>query len=135
MEGEAVEAAMRAQPGEKIVVEHAGAGAAGLTPQEIDVLVACVCMPHPVQQPGQAGVDTIAGPVRAIIGIIAEIMVELDVPLVQARAIIELDHGELILVGEQEAFGGPLIGWSHRTTSAIDLVTPCCTDVPLPSAT
>ena len=60
---------------------------------------------HPAQQRGQAGVDAVAGLMRAVIRIGAEEMVKLHNPFVQPHVEIQLGHGELVLIGEKDAFG------------------------------
>jgi hypothetical protein len=59
----------------------------------------------PVQKPLQAGVDAIASLVRAIVGIAPEKVVELHLLLMQTGPIVELGHGKLVLIGEQNALG------------------------------
>ena len=64
---------------------------------------------HPIQQPLQPGVDAIAGLMGAIVGVMAEKVVELRQLLMQAHAVVKLSHSELILVGEQNTLGNILL--------------------------
>ena len=111
---EGVEVAVGAQPVEKVVVEDALARRTALAAQILDVFVAEARGLHPLQQRFEPGVDAVPGLVRAVIGIAAEEVLELHDGFVQALAEVQLRHGELVLIGEQDAFGGGVIEWVHR---------------------
>jgi hypothetical protein len=56
--------------------------------------------------------------VRAVVGIVAEEVIELGGVFVQAQAEIHLSHGELVLVREQDPLGQSLLGFFHGATLA-----------------
>jgi hypothetical protein len=57
---------------------------------------------HPIQQPFETGADAEAGLVAAIVGVAAKKVIKLDVGFVEAHAVKELGHAELVLVGEKD---------------------------------
>ena len=111
---ERVEVAVGAQPVEEVVVEDALARRTALAAQILDVFIATARGLHPLQERFESGVDAVPGLVRAVIGIAAEEVLELHDGFVQALAEVQLRHGELVLIGEQDAFGGGVIEWVHK---------------------
>ena len=108
VEAEGVEAAVGAQPRQKIVVEGARPGPPGLRAQVLDVAVLEAGAAHPVEDPFQPGVDAVTRLMRAVIGIAAEEVIELDLFFVQAHTVIHLGHRDLVVIGEQHAVTGML---------------------------
>jgi hypothetical protein len=45
-----------------------------------------------------------------------EEVLELHDGFVQALAEVQLRHGELILIGEEDTFGGCMIEWAHKSS-------------------
>ena len=119
-QGERVEMAVLCQPGEEIVGKDAPARAVALAAQIVEVLGAEAHVLHPVHQPLQAGVDAVAGLVAAIVGIAPEEVVELDNRFVQTHAVVELGHGQLVLVGEKNALEGCALQNAHAVVLWIE---------------
>jgi hypothetical protein len=76
--------AVRGEIGEKIVGEELLAGAVAMAAQVVDVGGAEMGVLHPVDQPGQPGVDAVAGAVLVIVRVAPEVVVELHFLLVHA---------------------------------------------------
>jgi hypothetical protein len=53
-------------------------------------------------------------------GIVAVKVVELDPPLVQSRAKVDLRHRQLVLVREQDALSRFAIRWFHKSAPAME---------------
>ncbi len=98
-----LEAAVTPQPVKEVVAEDPIAATPGLPPQIVDVLVTEVRLAHPVEQPFQTRVHAVARLVPSVVGVAAEEVVELHRDLVEALAEVELGHGQLVEVGEEDA--------------------------------
>ncbi len=58
-----------------------------------------------MQQPFQSGVDAVSSLMVVVVGIGAKKVIELYWSFVQSHAEIQLGHCQLILIGEENAFG------------------------------
>ena len=119
-DGQPGEVAVTAKPVQKVVGEDLLADAVALAAQILDILVADSGLLHPGQEGLQAGVDAIAGLVAAVVGIAAEEVVKLDIHLVQAGPEIELGHGELVLIREEDAFGNGTASVMHVSPQELE---------------
>ena len=82
-QADAVEIAVAGQVGEEVVGKDAVAQPVVMAPQVVYVRRAEVGAAHPVEQPFEAGVHTIASLVLIVVGIAAIEMIELRFHLVQ----------------------------------------------------
>ena len=112
-QADVIERAVVLQPGQKVVAKKPVAGLAPLAAQMCNVLVADMCLLHPVQQPLQPGVDAVARLVAAIVRVFPEKMIELGITFVQAITIVELGHRKLVLVGVKDAFRSMALARFH----------------------
>ncbi len=60
---------------------------------------------QPVGQGFQPGIDAVTGLMDAVIGGAAEEMIELGIDLMESKLEIKLGHGQLVLIGEEDAAG------------------------------
>ena len=81
--------------------------------QVIEILLTKSYIPHPVGQPFKTGHDTVTRFVDAVIRIITEEKIKLRWFLVHAHVVVKLGHGELVLIGEENAFGGGFVWFVH----------------------
>ena len=109
MQRQTIKCGMLPQPVEKIIAKKPGPGLAGLRAQVVQVFVPKMSIPDPIEQPLQPGIHTVTGLMLAIIWITAEEVIELDITLVQAHAVVKLSHGQLICVGVEDALRRSLI--------------------------
>ncbi len=107
VEAQPAKIAVAAQIAKKIVGEEAIALAVAVVAQKFESGVAEVGLLQPFQKPFEPGIDAVAGLVLVVVRVAAEEVVELHLQFVQAQAKIELSHGKLVLVGEENpAHGG-----------------------------
>ena len=102
------------QPFQKIVLKKPSALHPGLRPEVVNLLFGEGSAGHPVEEPFQAGVDTVTGFMIAVIRVTAKEMVELGLSFVQTIAKIEVGHCQLVHVGVKDALRQLLFLPVHR---------------------
>ena len=111
---QAFHGAVSAQPVEKGIIEETIAGRTLQRPKIGHILGSRGGFPHPVEKPLETGEDRIAGRMLTVVRVRSEKIVELDPPLGQPVTEVELGHGELVEVGEEETLGEATIaGHGH----------------------
>ena len=93
------------QPFDEWLAEEALAGAGSRGAQGVRLRGSEPGVLHPVDQRPETGGDAVSGLVVAVVGVGTEVVVELGGPVGQAMAVVELSHGQLVMIGGQDALG------------------------------
>ena len=128
---------IRLEPLEELRSEPGSARSIGLGGNHVEVCCGECDRRHPIQERLEAGRDAVARLVPPVVRIATEEHVELGGPLVQAVLEVELGHGELVLIGEEDPLG---ISWEvvhvpharapGRSTGAMHMRSPPRRQVP-----